>query len=271
MSDRDHLSIGEVLNLLQDEFPDITVSKIRFLESRGLIAPERTPSGYRKFYDEDVERLRWILTQQKEHFLPLRVIRARLDADDLDLGGDDVGAHEGDLDGDEGDDGARAGRGVRHLAAAPGPAPPADTTTGEVAGVPVRSPVFGPREHTPVLTLAELAERTGLTGQEVRSLERLGLLTPTTFGDDVVYGDEAVAVADLAGRFKEHGIEGRHLRMYKVAAEREAGLYEQLLAPLLKRPTGQAEARERAEELASLGEQMRTAMLRAVLRPQLGD
>ena len=74
-----HLSIGEVLAELRDEFPDITISKIRFLESQGLIDPERTPSGYRKFYDEDLARLRWILHQQKEHFLPLKVIKERLD------------------------------------------------------------------------------------------------------------------------------------------------------------------------------------------------
>ena len=74
-----HLSIGEVLAQLSDEFPDITISKIRFLESQGLIDPERTPSGYRKFYDDDLVRLRWILFQQKEHFLPLKVIKERLD------------------------------------------------------------------------------------------------------------------------------------------------------------------------------------------------
>ena len=78
MPERSHLSIGEVLSLLRDEFPDVTISKIRFLESQGLVDPERTPSGYRKFYDHDVERLRWILRQQREHFLPLKVIRGRL-------------------------------------------------------------------------------------------------------------------------------------------------------------------------------------------------
>jgi DNA-binding transcriptional MerR regulator len=77
-----HRSIGEVLSSLSDEFPDVTISKIRFLESQGLIAPERTPSGYRKFYDTDVERLRWILTQQKDNFLPLKVIKDRLDDHD---------------------------------------------------------------------------------------------------------------------------------------------------------------------------------------------
>ena len=79
MADRAHLSIGEVLSLVQADFPDVTISKIRFLESQGLLDPERTPSGYRKFYDGDIERLEWILTQQRDHFLPLKVIRDRLD------------------------------------------------------------------------------------------------------------------------------------------------------------------------------------------------
>ncbi|MGA1541742.1 MAG: MerR family transcriptional regulator, partial [Ilumatobacteraceae bacterium] len=78
-AERPYLSIGEVLGLLLEEFPDITISKIRFLESQGLIVPERTPSGYRKFYDDDVERLKFILREQKENFLPLRVIKDRLD------------------------------------------------------------------------------------------------------------------------------------------------------------------------------------------------
>lgn len=78
MAERTYLSIGDVLSLLKGEFPDITISKIRFLESQGLLDPERTPSGYRKFYEEDVDRLRWILRQQRENFLPLKVIKGRL-------------------------------------------------------------------------------------------------------------------------------------------------------------------------------------------------
>ncbi|HYF46492.1 MAG TPA: MerR family transcriptional regulator, partial [Acidimicrobiales bacterium] len=94
MAERAHLSIGEVLNLLQEEFPDVTISKIRFLESQGLLDPERTPSGYRKFYEPDIERLRWILRQQRENFLPLKVIKGRL------LGHDDSedGADRGGLE-----------------------------------------------------------------------------------------------------------------------------------------------------------------------------
>src|SRR5467141_4913966 len=87
MADRAYLSIGEVLSLLKEEFSDITISKIRFLESQGLLDPERTPSGYRKFYEDDVDRLRWILRQQKEHFLPLKVIKERLEELDRTGGG----------------------------------------------------------------------------------------------------------------------------------------------------------------------------------------
>ena len=89
MSTRTYLSIGDVLTLLREEFPDVTISKIRFLESQGLVNPERSPSGYRKFFDHDVERLRWVLRQQREHFLPLKVIRDRLADGDL---GEDIGA-----------------------------------------------------------------------------------------------------------------------------------------------------------------------------------
>ncbi|MGH9153329.1 MAG: MerR family transcriptional regulator, partial [Acidimicrobiales bacterium] len=97
MAERPYLSIGEVLSLLKDEFPDVTISKIRFLESQGLLDPERTASGYRKFYEPDVDRLRWILRQQREHFLPLKVIKGR-----LGVGGPAAGA-AGVVDGDAGD------------------------------------------------------------------------------------------------------------------------------------------------------------------------
>src|ERR1700687_5855299 len=98
MAKRTHSSIGDVLNQLRDEFPDITISKIRFLESQGLVDPERTPSGYRKFYEDDVERLRWILRQQREHFLPLKVIKGRLSeaGSEIDVeGGEEPVAEDG--------------------------------------------------------------------------------------------------------------------------------------------------------------------------------
>src|SRR5690606_17502869 len=127
--DKWYLSIGEVLSLLQDEFPDVTISKIRFLESQGLLDPERTPSGYRKFYDGDIKRLRWILRQQKENFLPLKVIRDRLERGEVD---DEVGeAADASADGS---------------AAAPTPDAPA-------AAEPTPGP--GPRHHHDLLALQE--------------------------------------------------------------------------------------------------------------------
>src|SRR5579862_8655097 len=91
MTSRTYLSIGDVLTLLREEFPDVTISKIRFLESQGLVNPERSPSGYRKFFENDVERLRWVLRQQRENFLPLKVIRDRLDEDNgSDCSVDDI-------------------------------------------------------------------------------------------------------------------------------------------------------------------------------------
>jgi DNA-binding transcriptional MerR regulator len=266
MTERDHLSIGEVLNLLQEEFPDVTVSKIRFLESRGLIAPERTASGYRKFYDTDVERLRWILTQQKVHFLPLRVIRERLDQEAFDLDGagflgDDEDLDDDDLDDEPEEEAPRAARGRARRADLRAVDPPTASP---------RARLFERRERTVALPIADLAEKSGLALTDVRELERLGLLQSTKFGDESVYDDEALAVACLAARFKAHGVEGRHLRTYKVAAEREAGLYEQLLIPVLKRSDeGRTEALDRLEELADLGEQMRAAMLRLVLDSHL--
>src|SRR5690606_27406901 len=153
MTDRDHLSIGEVLSLLSEEYPDVTVSKIRFLESRGLIAPERTPSGYRKFYDSDVERLRWILTQQKVHFLPLRVIRERLDQEAFDFDEpDDADGREDGEDGEDGEDDASPATELRSIAGGGGAAAPP----------PAHTPVFGPRERTLALSESELAEKSGL-------------------------------------------------------------------------------------------------------------
>ena len=138
MPERSHLSIGEVLSLLREEFPDVTISKIRFLESQGLVDPERTPSGYRKFYDQDVERLRWILRQQREHFLPLKVIRGRLS----EGGGEEhngTGLHTSTTSApDRGDSGEAA-----HL---PGLAPPG-TPPGAPPVAPAASPL-SPREQT---------------------------------------------------------------------------------------------------------------------------
>ncbi len=171
MAERTHLSIGEVLSLLREEFPDVTISKIRFLESQGLVDPERTPSGYRKFYDHDVERLRWILRQQREHFLPLKVIKGRLsESGDTELGDSEPGDREGAEEPVAADDVTS-----ERLAAEPPAAPEAlaappqasiTPASGAAEGVPDEGvPAEGvPAERVP-------AERVPAAGDDQLSLE----------------------------------------------------------------------------------------------------
>src|SRR5207302_2287024 len=209
---RPYLSIGEVLTLLKDEFPDITISKIRFLESQGLLDPERTPSGYRKFYESDVARLRWILRQQREHFLPLKVIKGRLGRDD------GVPLRE--------EAEARAAAPLAAVEALPEPddAEPA---------------AFGPSGAS--LTVDELASACGLEAHQVEELERYGLVAgQSPVGGTVYYAEDALLMARIAAGFMKLGVEPRHLRMYKTAAEREVTFFEQLVMPLLKQRNPQA-------------------------------
>jgi DNA-binding transcriptional MerR regulator len=304
------LSIGEVLSLLREEFPDITISKIRFLESQGLLDPERTPSGYRKFYDDDVERLRWILRQQREHFLPLKVIKGRLsepgsepDADEPPVAGSGaagevtVGAVTGGMDeragtwsapdGPDGvspggppgvDDEAGAPAGQERLslsetaapvagaAVEPAPSrsrPPVTGAAGQPAGQPL-----GQAAGAVNMTLEELAAVTGLDHEQVRDLARYGLLVGRDLGGTVYFDDEALTVAQLAAGFARHGVEARHLRMYKNAADRETGVFEQVVMPLFKQrnPRARQQAMGTLEELSRLGTELRDALLRAALR-----
>jgi DNA-binding transcriptional MerR regulator len=254
--DRSYLSIGEVLALLQDEFPDVTISKIRFLESQGLIDPERTPSGYRKFYEIDVLRLKFILHQQKEHFLPLKVIKDRLDS------GEPLG-----------DENGRSG---------PDPEPVADVATP--AEPEVRLPVWmvkpppvppsGVRSVSSGATFSfeEVAASSGLTVDELRDVERFGIVSGRAVGSTTVYDEHAIVAARVAAQFLSFGIEPRHLRLYRNAADREAGLIEQLILPLLKQrnPQAHAQAHTTLETLARLGGELREAVLRQSLRPYTG-
>jgi DNA-binding transcriptional MerR regulator len=281
-----HLSIGEVLGLLQDEFPDVTISKIRFLESQGLIDPERTPSGYRKFYEADIDRLRWILVQQRENFLPLKVIKERLESSDGvpadEPASDVVDAEPGPVP-------------TPVAAAAPAPTVRASMPAGEVPGhsEPIwmadvaanrsaRAPTTDHRAPTAPsvldggpgevsMTADELATAAGITPEALRELERYGLVVGRSFGDDTYYDGDALTVAGRSAAFLVHGIGARHLRMFKVAAEREAGFLEQVAMPLLKQrnPESRRQAVELVEELAALGHDLRAALLRANLRQHL--
>ncbi|MCD0449939.1 MerR family transcriptional regulator [Actinocorallia sp. API 0066] len=213
---RAYMTIGDVLALLQGEFPDITPSKIRFLESEGLIEPDRTPAGYRKFTHADVERLRYILAAQRDSYLPLRVIKEQL-----------------------------AARVPRTLVAAD------SAPAAEVA-----------------LTRRQLLDASGLTESTLDELEAYGLVRRTNGH----FGSEALTVARTAARLAPYGIEARHLRVIRAAAERELDLIEQMVAPLLRRraPGAHEEAGRTADALAALVVELHTALVAAGLRDSLG-
>jgi len=229
------LTIGEVIDRLIEEFPDVTVSKIRFLESQGLVEPGRTPSGYRQFTATDVDLLRWVLRQQREHFLPLKVIREALEAT-----GGRVPHPDGEVDDAEVSPFRERGRQRRFVGA-----------------------VSVSRE--------ELATTVGVDPPIIAQLERLGLLVGHEAGSATVYDGEALHVARLAARFLELGVDARHLRMFLVGAQREAGVLEQALLPRLRRDDrSQRDVRAQLDELVDAGSQLREILLRRSLG-RLGD
>ena len=224
------MNIGDVITRLAPEFPDVTVSKIRYLESSGLLEPERSPAGYRLFSADDVVRLVWILRQQRDHFLPLKVIRSML------LDGVDVALAEPP----EGSD-------VRPF-----------RERGRSGGMGSVS-----------VSLGELATMGGLDVEVVRDLEKHGLIVGIQAGRTVVYDGDAMLVVRVAARFVQHGFDVRHLRMYLVAAQREAGSLEQVLLPLRRRGDGRSggEARRLLDELADAGAALHDLLLRRSLGP----
>ena len=274
MSDHAYLSIGEVLQLLQDEFPDVTISKIRFLESQGLIDPERTPSGYRKFYDPDIERLRFILREQKDSYLPLKVIKTRLDAGEgtgpvvrpfpptMTAVADDAEAPPPpSADGGPVADDAPPPELVETHAEEPEPA--AEPWSPSLEVVPDLAPA-----PASSLTFDELVDVSGLTAAQLREVERYGLVISRPVGRTSYYDEEALVIARLVAGFLRFGIEPRHVRMYRTSAEGEAGVFEQVILPLVKQrnPQARAQALASLSELTQLGSGMRDAMMRQALR-----
>jgi DNA-binding transcriptional MerR regulator len=248
----DHLAIGDVLQELRSEFDDITISKIRFLESQGLIAPERTPSGYRKFAPEDVERLRWILAQQRDHFLPLKVIKDRLDElDESQLSLDDLDevrrpAKKAAVE--KFFEAARSGGGAADFDSESTDA--ATSLLADATGVS--------------MTRAELASAAALSDGQLAELESYGLVEPIDANAERPLFDEgALVVAQAASKFMQFGIEPRHLRMYKSFTERELNLFDQVVQPM-RRPN-RPEAGERADatvdELVQLGQRLRAGLM----------
>ena len=234
---RDYLSIGEVLETIQSEFPDVSISKIRFLEAEGLISPERTGSGYRKFYDPDVKRLRYILSLQRDHFLPLKVIRERL------VEFESNGGQAPEIEAP----GRKAGRGSR-------------ASGGDASAEP--------KDLTDIsLSRAELKKAAGLSEQQLGGLEEFGILAR----DRERYDGDDLTVAKAARGLFEFGIEPRHLRMYRQLSEREAGFIEQIVSPVTRKKDrdAQSEASRSARTLVQLSRSLRDALLRSSLKELL--
>ncbi|GAA2068194.1 MerR family transcriptional regulator [Streptomyces albiaxialis] len=223
------MSIGAVLQTLREEFPEVTVSKIRFLEAEGLVEPERSPSGYRKFSGEDVERLSYVLRMQRDHYLPLRVIREHLDA----LG-------RGEL--------PPSVQAPSREPLEPDVTPPAPTVR------------IGRGE---LLAVAEVDE------EKLAEWESYGLIAAASDG---AYELTEVTVARIVADLGRFGIEPRHLRAMKAAADRQADLVEQLVAPLRRHRDARTRARAEAtaQELAGLSVRLHAALVQSALRPH-GD
>jgi DNA-binding transcriptional MerR regulator len=218
----DRLSIGAVLSRLREEFPDVTISKIRFLESEGLVTPARTASGYRQFTSADVERLRFVLAAQRDRYLPLKVIKEQLDAAD-----------------------ATAAERPRVLRAVPADGLP---TAEDFEERPIRR-----------MTREELLETSGVDASVLAELEDYGLIRPGRAG---LYDTVSAQIATTAKALAAFGIEARHLRGFRAAADREVGLVEQIVAPMRK----DGQAGQTVRELAALSVGLHTLLVKAGLR-----
>ncbi len=238
--DDDHgaarLTIGQVLDRLRPDFPSITIPKIRFLESEGLIKPERTPSGYRKFAEHDIVRLRYVLTMQRDHYLPHKVIREHLDAIDRGL---EPPAIESVVPT------------VPHLALSADGLPSAES--------------YGRRDQLR-LSRRELVKVAEIDEELLVELEQFGLVAPRSGTRH--YDSDALVIVRTARELAAFGLEPRHLRAFRAAADREVGLVEQAVAPL--RAGRDAAARTRADdavdEIAALSVRLHATLVRAGLK-----
>jgi len=230
------MSIGAVLDSLRPDFPDVTISKIRFLEAEGLVTPERTGSGYRRFTAYDCARLRFILTAQRDQYLPLKVIKAQLDAQP-----------DGEL-----------------------------PRTGSAYGVPRLVPVSGePAESEAAvaptqvrLSREDLLSRSGVDDMLLVSLIKEGVITT---GPGGFFDDHSVVIAQCAGALADYGVEPRHLRAFRSAADRQSDLIAQIAGPVVK--AGKAGARDRADDLArevaALAITLHTSLIKSAVRDVL--
>jgi DNA-binding transcriptional MerR regulator len=229
------MSIGAVLDLLRGDFPDVTISKIRFLEAEGLVTPERTASGYRRFTAYDCARLRFVLTAQRDQYLPLKVIKAQLDAQ---------------LDGELPQTGS--GYGVPRLVSV-------DSQSGgasDESAAQVR------------LRREDLLARSGIDAGLLTELIKAGVIKPGTAG---FFDEHSVVIAQCARALTEYGVEPRHLRAFRSAADRQSDLIAQIAGPVVK--AGKAGARDRADDLArevaALAITLHTSLIKSAVRDVL--
>ncbi|HET7235540.1 MAG TPA: MerR family transcriptional regulator [Actinomycetota bacterium] len=233
MATRNYQSIGEVLVAVKAEFPDITISKIRFLESEGLIDPERTPSGYRKFYEKDLERLRSILRMQRDEYLPLKVIKERL------LQHEEANGHE-------------------------------PVSMVEVAGVEPQDELAEPPTGLQ-MSIEEMSAATGVEREQIRELESYGLVCSHGPEGARYYDGDDYVVLSIVKDFFRFGVEARHLTMYKHFEERESSFFETIVMPQLRQrnPDARRQATASLTELARASRKLKQALLRANLRQHL--
>lgn len=251
MTDNNFLSIGEVLGLLLEEFPDVTISKIRFLESQGLIEPERTSSGYRKFSRSEVERLRFILREQRENYLPLKIIRSKLESDTSDgmiRPYDDTSPH------------------IERSQATVGGHPSARQNLNKAPVAPSRSAKKA--DDTSSISRTELLQEIDASDVVLKSLVANGLVQPRLVGDIEMFSPLDKEIVEIASRFIDKGIDVRHLKAWKHTAEREFDLFEQRIMPFLRQrnPAARQEAMDLLNELTELADQLRSAFVTVAAR-----
>jgi DNA-binding transcriptional MerR regulator len=224
------LTIGAVCKQLEREFPDISISKIRYLEDQKLLAPRRTPGGYRLYTSADVKRLRTILRLQRDEFLPLRVIRQEL----------------------------AAGRAEQDVA---GPQPASEAR-------PVRRATVAVKGQSAYYRLADVLDETGADPKLVRELEEFGVIKGERRDGDVYYDDTEREIVRAVTELARFGVGGRNLRVFRTSADREAALLEQILAPALRsrNPERRKEAVEALENLAAIASHLKYLLLVRDLR-----
>jgi DNA-binding transcriptional MerR regulator len=232
---RNAMTIGAVCKALVPEFPDISISKIRYLEDQKLLAPRRTPGGYRLYSPSDVGRLRTILRLQRDEFLPLRVIRQELAAGRLD---------------------------------AEAPASGGRTRDGSAP----RRAAFTVQERAAMHTLEDVLEETRADPALVRELEEYGVIRGAARGGTRYYDDTEREIVRAVTELARHGVGGRNLRVFRTSADREAALLQQLLGPALRsrNPDKRKEAIETLENLAAVATHLKHLLLIRDLRKIAG-